>query len=149
MIIRITKESDRQNVVDYILRFDLFDKQWLVDIKPIMQKRTLKQNRLYRLWLSVIADETGNDEDFLHDLFRGMFLPRKRQKLKGIKTVIKRIVLTSTKSLDTKQMYYYMEKIRLWTIENLSNDPDKLFRLPDPDDLHIEELIDRYEGRAW
>lgn len=145
MLIRIMdKSEDIPKLVKHIWELS-DDFKYGVSIKVLRKQRSISQNRLYRLWLNIIAEETGFDDDFMHDFFRDLFLKRTRRTIKGEKRSYTRILKMSTTSLDTKQMYWYMEKIRMWCIEELSTDSERPFSLPNPDDRHLEELLDRYE----
>ena len=71
-------------------------------------KRSDKQNRLYWLYLTIIADETGNSPDDLHRVFKGMFLPRKFVTLRN-----KEIQLSgSTTELSKGEFVEYLMKIQ-------------------------------------
>ena len=45
-----------------------------VTVEPYRKLRSMPQNRLYWLYITQIADDTGNDKDTLHRLFSGKFL---------------------------------------------------------------------------
>jgi hypothetical protein len=45
-----------------------------VTVKPYELTRSLAQNRLYRKWLHIIADSTGDDADNLHEVFKVKYL---------------------------------------------------------------------------
>jgi len=45
-----------------------------VTIKPYELTRSKAQNRLYRKWLSIICEETGQDTESLHIVFKERFL---------------------------------------------------------------------------
>jgi hypothetical protein len=143
MIIRINHRRDKEKAklaVDALPE----DRRWLITVQLIREKRSIKQNRLYRLWLNVIADDTGTEEDYLHDLFAELFLPKVKRRIIGVATVNNlEEKPISTTLLNTKEFTDYLEKIRRWAIENV----DEAIILPNPDDRHIEELIDRYENR--
>lgn len=46
-------------------------------------KRSVRQNSYYWMYLGMIADETGNDPDDLHELFKKKFLPTKIADVMG------------------------------------------------------------------
>jgi hypothetical protein len=50
------------------------DTPYEVTIKPYELTRSQAQNRLYRKWLAIICEETGQDTDSLHLLFKERFL---------------------------------------------------------------------------
>lgn len=76
----------------------------LTNQKP---KRTENQNRYYWMYLGMIADETGEDIDDLHTLFKGMFLTKEVVEIMGHK--IRRA--RSTTELSTIQFSGYIERI--------------------------------------
>ena len=78
-----------------------------VRIQQIKGKRSLRSNSLYWIWLRVIAENTGNDEDTLHRLFKGRFLPPKIVTLKGKEYKLAR----STTELDTVQFAEYLSRV--------------------------------------
>jgi len=45
-----------------------------VTVKPYELTRSQAQNRLYRKWLHIIADSTGDDADNLHEAFKVKYL---------------------------------------------------------------------------
>lgn len=82
------------------------------------QRRTDRQHRFYRAYLNLIADETGNDANDLHSLFKKKFLPVMTREVMG---EIVEIDPTTTK-MERKDFSDYLEKISA-----LTNMP-----LPDP-----------------
>lgn len=70
-------------------------------------KRTLSQNKLYWKYLGIIEDETGNNADYLHELFRRTLLPPKFITVMGKEIKIP----MSTTDLDSKEFTIYMDKI--------------------------------------
>jgi hypothetical protein len=86
-------------------------KKLVVDIELEKSKRTLDQNALYWLYLDVIANETGNISEYLHQLFKGLFLPKRFITIKG-KTYT---MSGSTKGLSKTGFSLYMDKICAFT----------------------------------
>ncbi len=78
-----------------------------VIIKKKYTQRSKGQNSFYWVYLGLIAAETGNDADDLHEAFKRMFLPPVFSKIGG-KTVR---FIGSTRALDPLAMNEYMEKI--------------------------------------
>lgn len=73
--------------------------------------RTLPQNRYYHFYLSVIARETGNNEEDLHAFFKQKLLPKRFITIKG-KTHIHEIEdYKSTTKLTKLQMSEYLDRI--------------------------------------
>lgn len=75
-------------------------------------KRTEQQNRYYwGVYLPMIAEETGNDIDDLHTLFKGKFLSKEVVQVFGEK--IRRV--KSTSSLSVIQFGDYIRRIEGFT----------------------------------
>ena len=70
---------------------------WL-SLDPRIPKRSDRQNRYYRLYLSIIADCTGNDIDTLHSWAKGKFLTSNITEVYGDKVRVTRSTTELTKS---------------------------------------------------
>ena len=115
---------------------NLFAQDKRVTIVITKEKRTLDQNRLYWLWLSCIAKETGNDKDDLHEYFIYKYLnPELIQVFE--KMIYKRL---STTQLDTKQFTEYLNKIQIFANTELA------IELPNPEDKKFEEFYEYYKN---
>jgi hypothetical protein len=110
------------------------DKRRDVSITLHRVKRTIPQNRLYRLWLGLIADETGNNTDDLHEAFKVMFLGIKDFTIGGISAQAP----ISTTTLDTKQFTSFLERLEAWVTVELG------IILPHPEDAYWVEFEQRY-----
>lgn len=75
------------------------------------EKRSLTQNGFYWHYLEIIATETGNDADDLHQYFKTKLLPRKIVKIKGKNGVYDFDKLGSTTKLTKVEFGEYIEKI--------------------------------------
>jgi len=84
-----------------------------VDLKKKAKFRSIPQNNLYWLYLSAIEEYTGYSADELHSSFRSMFLTDNTRKPPLVR---------STTMLDTNQFGTYLEKIRMYVLENISSD---------------------------
>ncbi len=82
-----------------------------VRVELPQSKRTLAQNSFYWVYLTVIARETGNSEDDLHEFFKEKFLPRKVAKIRGKEHTHEFKKQTSTTHLTKLEMGEYMDKI--------------------------------------
>lgn len=76
----------------------------LTNKKP---KRTEQQNKYYWMYLSMISEETGQDIDDLHALFKGLFLSKGIVEIMGHK--IRRA--KSTTELTTLQFMEFIKRI--------------------------------------
>ena len=81
------------------------------EIGKVESKRTLSQNNFYWMYLGVIAEETGNNINDLHEYFKRALLPPIFQtvEIKGKKIEIK--IPASTKKLSKLEFGEYIEKI--------------------------------------
>jgi hypothetical protein len=91
-------------IEDQIRWLTLMQEQNETDIEITITKynpsRSVSQNRLYRVYLGLISDYTGDDENELHEMLKNKFLKGK-----------------STTQLDTKGFADYLEKIRRYSAE--------------------------------
>jgi hypothetical protein len=83
----------------------------VIYFKIVKRVRSLSSNNLYWLYLSIIEQESGEDEDTLHEIFKKEFLPWEVKKKFGI-TYEK---LTSTTELSTDEFSVYMRRIEALT----------------------------------
>jgi len=92
-----------------------------VKIEKWKKDRTLDQNSLYWKYLTIIAEEIGEDSvDNLHEIFKRRFLPPQFVKVMGKEYKIP----GSTTKLSTKEFTDYLDKIFRETeipIPNLEN----------------------------
>jgi len=129
----IYDKNHRKESIEYI--DSLFAQDKRVTIVITKEKRTLDQNRLYWLWLTCIAQNTGNDKDSLHEYFVWKYIQPEFQQVFE-KLIYKRL---STTSLDTKQFTEYLNKIQVFANTELA------IELPNPEDKKFEEFKDYYE----
>lgn len=100
----------------------------ILSIKKEPKKtRTLQQNRYYRAILAIIADETGNDPDDLHEFFK-FKLNRKYTTFGGE-------VGGSTTQLDTAQMTKYIDRVRQFALDELN------ISTPSPEEENLMEYL--------
>lgn len=135
MELTIQTEADRKAVKDYIDKLEL-SRAYKVTIAKKAEKRTLLQNRLYRLWLNCIASETGNDVDDLHEYFKISFLDIHSRIIYGTEVVR----VTSTTELNTEQFTAYLDKVQRWANVEMG------IILPNPEDLIFEQFEERYKN---
>lgn len=105
----VNDDNSRNRFIDIIKRIELKDRTFVADFKLFRRVRTLKQHRLYFMWLNCVKDETGQDVDDLHAYFKEKHLPWSTSEVFG--SEVRRV--TSTKNLDSKQFSEYLEKIRM------------------------------------
>jgi len=130
----IFDEKHKKEAIKYIDSIFAQDKRVTVVITK--EKRTLDQNRLYWLWLTCIAENTGNDKDNLHEFFILKYLqPELIQVFE--KLIYKRL---STTLLDTRRFTEYLNKIQLFANTELA------IELPNPEDLKFAEFYEYYKN---
>lgn len=87
---------------------------WLT-IEKDEPERSLSQLRMYRAWLHQVAEQTGNDEEALHQFLLDRCAPRAVVKIKGGKgeVEVEQIKRTSgghSLSMDKNEMGEFMQK---------------------------------------
>ncbi len=93
--------------------------------------RTSRQNKLYWLWLGVIADETGNSTNVLHEFFKNYFIAPTIEEVFGEYHKIYK----STTDMAQKEFVSYLNLIQSFAASELA------ITLPVPEDLKLKGLI--------
>ena len=108
----------------------LKDKYIKIDVSVKRKLRSNSQNKLYWVWLGLIAKEATRQDgekkytaDDFHLAFRKMFLNE------SVGVIVK---IQSTTELDTKEFTKYLDRIQKWVWEHLSSE----FIFPLPEDLY-------------
>tara|TARA_R110000744_G_scaffold74141_1_gene148256 strand:+ start:270 stop:632 length:363 start_codon:yes stop_codon:yes gene_type:complete len=101
----------------------------IIEIKDDKDSRSIKQNRLYWEWVSVIGGELGYTKDETHVILRDKFLGYTETTTKL--SVIKE--LRSTTKLKVKEFKDYLEQIDILMSEYG-------IILPRPEDLYYESM---------
>ena len=86
-----------------------------LSIEHVKAERSPSQLRMYRAWLHKVADETGNDEEELHEFLLDRCAPRVVVTIKGPKgsVDIERVKRTSgnhSLSMTKAEMEFFMDK---------------------------------------
>lgn len=136
MDFKVVSDADKQAVTDYINKLDVSQRQYKVVISRKEEKRTIPQNRLYRLWLNCISSESGNDVEDLHEYFKMQFLGVHSRIIYG-EEVIRTV---STTELNIDQFTAYLDKVQQWASVELG------IILPNPEDLIFEQFAERYKN---
>lgn len=108
--VKITEDGLKCNHVTYARFLEKNNGKW-ADVIVREPKRSLSQNSYYWLYLHVIARETGNDEDELHEFFKQKFLPFKTVRIQGKETVHEFKRSVSTTELNKLDFGDYLDKI--------------------------------------
>ena len=139
MQIKLTIFNNRANLENVFalmkLKINLLTNgEYIVTINRIKSHRTIPQNKLYRLWLKLIAEETGHTENELHAYFKAVFLEKQYKVVFNEQVDIK----ASTTILSTKEFTTFLDKIYLFAIEEVK------MILPKPDDICFNEFYTNY-----
>lgn len=100
------------------------------------RRRSNDQNRLMWLWLTCIADETGNNKQDLHDYYCKKFLSRS-MSINGKSELVN----YGTSGLNTETMTYFLNSVQADAASELG------ITLPDPDDAAWSEFEEYYKSR--
>lgn len=131
----ISDHRSRQAVIDYLQRIPDNGKRFDVSILAHREKRSITQNKLYWMWVGIIADEIGyTNRDELHEVFKMMFLGSKNVEIADITHKIP----LSTMSLDTAGFTHFLERLEAWAGSELG------VILPHPEDAYWAEFEQRY-----
>jgi hypothetical protein len=89
----------------------------IIDVKKIKATRSILLNNYY--WgviIKYISDETGQDQNDVHEILKQMFLEPKIVKFGGVNHTIP----ASTASLDNEYFIIYANEIRDWASQFLN-----------------------------
>lgn len=117
-------EVMRARVLRLVMSLDL-KKPWRVTVEPYRRSRSLEQNNLYHKWVGIIAAETGNSHDAVHEWCKHEFLAAAFVDMGGKVREIRR----STTTLKVDEMSAYMNAVYAWATSDLG------LLLPIPEDL--------------
>jgi hypothetical protein len=137
----ITSNQDLSEAISKISMVDRKDKPWKLTFEKVKEKRSLRQNALYWMWIACICDESGYnksnkiEKQLVHDRLRELLLPNKNKEILGM---VKK-ELTSTTELSKEQMTNYMNGIKIHMITEYAID------LPLPEDKYYNQFIDKYQ----
>lgn len=124
-------------VTEYLKRLTPeYSRAYEVDITRLKSKRSIPQNKLYRMWLSCIASETGNSVDDTHEYFKHKFLGGDMKRLFGEEFYAK----PSTAKLSKDKFSEFLYRVQAFAADNG-------IILPSPEDMYFEAFMDEY-GRS-
>lgn len=115
MMLRIRNIHDKKAVASYIEKLPE-GKKYDVTISLKREKRTLPQNKLYWMWLTIMAEDIGTDKNYLHNEFSNRYLDK--EEVTGIhgEVIYKPI---STTKLNTAQFTKYLDQIQVFASSEL------------------------------
>lgn len=116
----ITDKASHALVLHHISNLSLENgKQWKITIERKRKQRSPQQLKLMWLWVDevakIVGEETGNDKDDLHEIFKHNWLPAKILQVEGLEPAERR----TTKGLNTVDMALYMDKIYRWATQDM------------------------------
>jgi hypothetical protein len=89
-------------------------------VRPLKKGRSLSQNAYYFMYLTIIADETGDNADDLHEFFKRKLLPPRFVTVRGEEIKLP----ASTTELSSGEFGEYLDKICALTNVPLPNPAD-------------------------
>jgi hypothetical protein len=103
----------------------------VIEIRKVSSGRTIPQNRLYRMWCTLIGNELGYDNEECHDALAEKFLGTK-----PVTTIDGRQLekICSTSTLKVSEFTDYLERIDRFCASELS------IVLPRPEDLYYTAM---------
>ncbi len=135
---KLSNPHKKQLAITYFNR--LIEAEKNIELRELKPIRSLNQNSLYWLWLTVLQVENGISKDHAHLLYRGLFLQKDENKIikiiypglwekiksklqsfyyfEGLPDVIN-LISYSTTELDTKQYTNYLNKIQDHALEKM------------------------------
>lgn len=133
----LRNDSDRQAAIRYLesLKFH-GDRKYRLSVTVWRPVRSLASNRLYWLWLGVIAKDTGNDVDDLHSYCKQTFLPQRPLTIGDVTVTM----TGSTAKLDSGEFTRYLDRVQAWASVELG------IVLPSPGELGWNEMLLEHGG---
>jgi hypothetical protein len=110
-------------------------KSQVITIKEFRVKRSLKQNALYWMVITCIADHIGDDKEEIHQAYKRKYLPWVEKDLPGHLSYWD---VSGTPDQNTKEFTDYLDKIYRHAQEFLG------IILPRPDDDSFNNFVEKY-----
>lgn len=120
------KDGKLQNNISALIKKEIpfFEgKRVEISIQKLKSTRTVRQNRLWWLYMKIIADELGYDKDTIHEIAKYKFLKR---ELVNEKTGECFEFVGSSANLSKSEFSDLVERLRRWASESFG------IVLPDP-----------------
>lgn len=111
----LRSDAIRTRAAEFVGEQAITDPPLEVIVRRHSDKRSRDQNALYWAWLHVIADETGNTAEDVHEAFKVIYLPMHPISL-GPSFV--GTVTASTARLPVADFAAYMDKVAAWAAQN-------------------------------
>lgn len=107
-------ELARENLKRVIDNIPL-DGKTKVEIKKVTSKRSEAQNKLYWMWIGLIAKELGYSTGDMHELVVQQFLPPEVKEVMG-KVVT---IWPSTKTLKVAEFSHLLNMVDIWASDDM------------------------------
>lgn len=78
----LINEEARANVL-HIINNTILDGNTTIEVKKTTSLRSLAQNNLYRMWVTIIAEEVGHTHNEIHELLSEKYLPVEATEVLG------------------------------------------------------------------
>ncbi|MDD5394907.1 MAG: hypothetical protein PHE17_17965 [Thiothrix sp.] len=130
----IRSPADLPVFFDFISKLDLAGKEWLLSFEPVRKPKSVPQLRLYFLWLKCIEDDTETDIKTLDCYFKDKYLGKEIKTFRGKEFEVP----VSKADLDTKQMHYFLEAVRLEAMQEMN------ISLPLPEEQGFDQFYAEY-----
>lgn len=123
-------EQRRQRAIDFIKMLSI-KRPMMIEIKEYRKNRSNAQNRTYWMWVHIIAEHYGYEDEELHEALKSRLLGTEGRNVFGESV----LVTKSTRKLTTAEFADYLGKIEILA--------DELqIRLPKPDDYRFAMMLD-------
>lgn len=129
-LIDFAKDTDKQKLFKILKSRK--PKTYVIEIKEPRPKRTNKQNAYYWVCLGIIGQHCGYSSDEMHELMKYKFLGVEEKVVKQTGEMLKS--LKSTQNLDSTEFTVYIDKIRLWGLQELD------CYCPSPEEYYQNEI---------
>lgn len=107
MLFVIKKSSDKEKVISYLNRLPDRELGYKIDIQFIRHSRSINQNKYSWFIWDLIAQETGENAQRVHDFYCQKFLTEEIEIFGKIQKITK-----GTSELNTKEMEEFMLEVR-------------------------------------
>lgn len=126
---KLSSQDERERCINYLNSLNL-DKPLSVEIKLYRKNRTLAQNRLLFMWLTIIGNDLGYHVEEIHAIMKDKFLSSEIVVFQGKGFQVS----PSTANLNTKEFTEYLNRIELFANSELG------IILPHPEEIYWEAM---------
>lgn len=112
--------NDKSNFVKYLKQFKPINKDFTeveILIRKRKSKRSLEQNRLWWLYITILANETGMLKDAMHEICKYKFL-KKETVIESTGEIMEYI--GSTTQLNKSEFADMIAELQQWASESLN-----------------------------